>query len=253
MTQTKAPGETVPVVRTLDLQREYIMGEVRVHALRGVDIAIHRGEYTAVMGPSGSGKSTLMHLIGCLDTPSEGVLEIDGISTTRMTPNQLADLRNRKIGFVFQQFNLLARMSILENVETPLLYAGKAPKQRRELALAALDRVGLADRVKHTPAELSGGQKQRAAIARAIVTRPDLLIADEPTGALDTKTGHQILELFDQLNSEGLTILLVTHDSGVGDSSRRVLTIRDGLISGEFTGNRPGTAAARQITEGGKG
>lgn len=239
----------VPVIETLDLKRRYVMGEEVVHALRGVSISIQAGEFTAIMGPSGSGKSTLMHLIGCLDTPSEGELLIDGVSTSKLKETRLAELRNKKIGFVFQQFNLLNRASILENVETPLLYMGIPPRRRRELALEALERVGLGDRIRHKPTELSGGQKQRAAIARAIVTRPSLLMADEPTGALDTKTGDNILRLFQELNQQGLTVLIVTHDPSVGDSCRRVLTIRDGLISGEFFGEKPGTSASLQIVQ----
>jgi putative ABC transport system ATP-binding protein len=248
--QSTAENSQIPVIQTIDLKRFYIMGDIVVQALRGVSISIEPGEFTAIMGPSGSGKSTLMHLIGCLDTPTEGNLLIDGVSTRKLKEAKLAYLRNKKIGFVFQQFNLLNRISILENVETPLLYAGVSPRKRRKLALEALDRVGLGDRVKHRPTELSGGQKQRAAIARAIVNNPSLLMADEPTGALDTRTGHQILELFHELNTQGLTVLMVTHDPEVGDACRRVLTIRDGLISEEFTGNRPGTTASQHISQG---
>ncbi|GAB6091600.1 ABC transporter ATP-binding protein [Spirochaeta dissipatitropha] len=240
----------VPVIETRNIQRYYTMGTVVVQALRGVSISIATGEMTAIMGPSGSGKSTLMHLMGCLDTPTKGELLIDGVLTSRLKEARLAQLRNRKIGFVFQQFNLLNQSSILENVETPLLYAGIPLMKRRKLALEALDMVGLSDRVKHRPTELSGGQKQRAAIARAIVNKPSLLIADEPTGALDTRTGHQILELFSNLNQQGLTVLIVTHDPAVGDSCRRVLTIRDGLISEEFFGERPGTTAGMHIAQG---
>jgi putative ABC transport system ATP-binding protein len=240
----------IPVIQTRNLKRFYTMGEITVEALRGVSITIKTGEFTAIMGPSGSGKSTLMHLIGCLDTPTEGDLFIDGLNTANLKESKLAHLRNKKIGFVFQQFNLLNRASILENVETPLLYGGVGPKRRRQLAMNALEQVGLADRVRHKPTELSGGQKQRAAIARAIVSEPSLLIADEPTGALDTRTGHQILELFEQLNRQGLSVLMVTHDAEVGNACRRVLTIRDGYISEEFTGDRPGSAASLHITQG---
>lgn len=241
---------SVPVIETRNIQRYYTMGTVVVQALRGVSISIAAGEMTAIMGPSGSGKSTLMHLMGCLDTPTQGELLIDGVQTSRLKEARLAQLRNHKIGFVFQQFNLLNQSSILENVETPLLYAGIPLKKRRKMAMEALDMVGLSDRVKHRPTELSGGQKQRAAIARAIVNKPSLLIADEPTGALDTRTGHQILDLFLNLNRQGLTVLIVTHDPAVGDSCRRVLTIRDGLISEEFSGDRPGTTAGMHIAQG---
>ncbi|WP_052078747.1 ABC transporter ATP-binding protein [Spirochaeta lutea] len=223
-----------PVIRTVDLEKTYQMGAVRVDALRGVSITINPGELTTIMGPSGSGKSTLMHLMGCLDTPSGGSILIDGESTARMRESQLARMRNRKIGFVFQQFNLLNRTSILENVAAPLLYAGVSLAKRKKLAVQALERVGLADRVHHKPNELSGGQKQRAAIARAIVTQPSLLLADEPTGALDSKTGHQILELFQDLNRQGLTVVMVTHDPEVGAMTRRTITIRDGLIESDI-------------------
>ncbi|KGE71688.1 hypothetical protein DC28_10530 [Spirochaeta lutea] len=233
MSLLKSPsGE--PVIRTVDLEKTYQMGAVRVDALRGVSITINPGELTTIMGPSGSGKSTLMHLMGCLDTPSGGSILIDGESTARMRESQLARMRNRKIGFVFQQFNLLNRTSILENVAAPLLYAGVSLAKRKKLAVQALERVGLADRVHHKPNELSGGQKQRAAIARAIVTQPSLLLADEPTGALDSKTGHQILELFQDLNRQGLTVVMVTHDPEVGAMTRRTITIRDGLIESDI-------------------
>jgi putative ABC transport system ATP-binding protein len=189
-----------------------------------------KGEFTAIMGPSGSGKSTLMNLIGCLDTPTTGHICIDGKDTAGMNDTELAYLRNRKVGFVFQQFNLLGKLSALKNVETPLMYTGYSPKLRKEIAIQALEKVGLGDRINHKPTELSGGQKQRVAIARALVGNPSILLADEPTGALDTVTGLQIMELFDQLNSEGRTVVFVTHDRNLGGQCRRQIHLRDGKI-----------------------
>lgn len=214
------------------VRRHYRMGENVVRALDGVSFAIGRGERVAIMGPSGSGKSTCMNLIGCLDRPSEGRVLVDGMDTAGLGDGELAALRNRTIGFVFQQFHLLPRLDIARNVEMPLLYAGMKSRERRELALRALERVGLADRARHRPSELSGGQRQRAAIARALVNSPHILLADEPTGALDTATGRAVLDLFDEINRGGTTIIVVTHDPAIGASYPRVLRLRDGVLEG---------------------
>jgi len=219
-----------PVILLEDVRRYYIVGEYCVKALDGISLEIMKGEFTAIMGPSGSGKSTLMNLIGCLDTPTTGHICIDGKDTAGMNDTELAYLRNRKVGFVFQQFNLLGKLSALKNVETPLMYTGYSPKLRKEIAIQALEKVGLGDRINHKPTELSGGQKQRVAIARDLVGNPSILLADEPTGALDTVTGLQIMELFDQLNSEGRTVVFVTHDRNLGGQCRRQIHLRDGKI-----------------------
>lgn len=218
-----------PVIYIDDVHRYYVVGDFVVKALDGVSMSVGRGDFIAIMGPSGSGKSTLMNLIGCLDTPTSGKILIDGEDTSGLNETELSYIRNRKIGFVFQQFNLLAKMSALENVMTPLLYTGGiGVKERRERAEYALERVGLKDRMKHSPNELSGGQKQRVAIARALVTRPSIILADEPTGALDTTTGNQIMELFGELNGEGNTIVIVTHNEEIGRSCPHQIGIRDG-------------------------
>ncbi len=209
------------------------VGSEEIHALRGVDLAVERGESLAIVGPSGSGKSTLMNLIGCLDTPTGGEYVLDGARVAELDDDALAELRNKKVGFVFQSFNLLPRQTALENVGVPLRYAGFSARERREASAVALGRVGLADRVDHRPEQLSGGQKQRVAIARALVTRPAIVLADEPTGALDQKTGAEILRLFQQLNDEGATVILVTHDEKVAASARRKVTIVDGKIVGD--------------------
>ena len=216
------------VIRLQDVRRYYVMGEFVVKALDGVSVDIKRGEFSSIMGPSGSGKSTMMNLIGCLDTPTSGLIDIDGENTAGLNETELAYIRNRKVGFVFQQFNLLGKLTALDNVIVPLLYAGMSVRERKQKALDALERVGLADRLHHRPNELSGGQKQRVAIARALVNDPTILLADEPTGALDTKTGNQIMELFEELNSEGRTVIFVTHDRELGMRCHRQIRIRDG-------------------------
>jgi len=209
------------------------MGTEMVHALRGVSLEIQKGEYVAIMGPSGSGKSTLMNLLGCLDTPTDGSYELNGLRVSEMDDNQLAEIRNREIGFIFQTFNLLPRSDALRNVELPLIYAGVPPAQRRKAALETLASVGLADRVHHRPNELSGGQRQRVAVARALVNRPSILLADEPTGNLDSKTGTEIMALFENLSNNGNTIIVVTHEEAIARQSRRIIRIRDGLIASD--------------------
>jgi putative ABC transport system ATP-binding protein len=212
------------------IKKIYQMGKVKVEALRGVSFYIHKGEFVAIMGPSGSGKSTLMHIIGCLDQPTEGNFIIGGKDVSKLNDDKLAEIRNKSIGFVFQQFNLLSRTSILHNVEIPLIYAGQKSKQRRKLAMQVLESVGLGDRVKHKPSEISGGEKQRAAIARALVNNPLIILADEPTGNLDTKTGEEIMKIFYKLHQQGNTVIMVTHEAEVAKHARRIIHLRDGLI-----------------------
>jgi putative ABC transport system ATP-binding protein len=220
----------MPIIETQNLWKTYIMGSEEIHALRGVDLSIEKGEYVAIMGPSGSGKSTLMNLIGCLDTPSKGSYLLNGKQVSEMNDNELARIRNEEIGFVFQTFNLLPRATALHNVELPLVYAGVPNKERQERAKESLRRVELVDRMTHKPNELSGGQRQRVAIARALVNNPSILLADEPTGNLDSKTGVEIMALFERLYRAGNTIILVTHEADIAEHAHRVVHIRDGKI-----------------------
>lgn len=212
------------------VRKTYSTGVVEVEALRGIDLDVDEGEYLAIMGPSGSGKSTLMHIIGCLDVPTAGTYALDGTDVSRMSEKQLAEVRNKKIGFVFQQFNLLASLSALRNVELPMVYAGVPAPQRRERAELALEKVGLAKRMQHRPGELSGGQQQRVSVARALVTDPALILADEPTGNLDSHSTGEILELFEELNEAGRTIVIITHEPDVGERARHLVHIYDGLL-----------------------
>jgi putative ABC transport system ATP-binding protein len=220
-----------PVIETRQLTKTYVTGASSVHALRGIDLTIHPGEFVAVMGTSGSGKSTLMNVLGCLDTPTSGSYRLDGVQVESLDRNELAAIRNRKIGFVFQGFNLLPRTSAVENVRLPLLYDRSGRKRdTRALAVAALESVGLGDRVDHEPSELSGGQQQRVAIARALVTEPALILADEPTGNLDTRTSIEVMALFQSLNDRGITIVVVTHEHDIAAYAKRIVEVRDGTI-----------------------
>jgi putative ABC transport system ATP-binding protein len=232
------PAETIrpPGLIVIDIEnitKHYIMGEETVHALRGVTLQIHRNEYLAIMGPSGSGKSTLMNMLGCLDTPSSGRYEFNGKNVSEMDGDELAAIRNREIGFVFQTFNLLPRSTSLRNVELPLIYAGIDPHTREERAAQSLRDVGLGDRIHHKPNELSGGQRQRVAIARALVNKPSIVLADEPTGNLDSKTGEEIMALLENLYQRGNTIILVTHEADIARHARRTVYLRDGLIESD--------------------
>ncbi len=225
------------VIKMTNITKSYEMGTQVVHALRGVDVAIDEGELVAIMGPSGSGKSTLMNMIGCLDVPNSGVYQLDGIDVSTLNDDEQAKIRNKRIGFVFQQFNLLPRTSALKQVALPLMYAGYGRSDRYKRAKEALEKVGLGDRIDHRPDELSGGQQQRVAIARAIATNPSIILADEPTGALDTKTGEEILELFGEFNQQGMTIIMVTHDPEVAKRAERIIWLRDGLVTENDAGH----------------
>ncbi|HCA80677.1 MAG TPA: macrolide ABC transporter ATP-binding protein [Bacteroidetes bacterium] len=221
------------VIRLNNITKIYHVGSEDVHALQSVTLEIQRNEYVAIMGPSGSGKSTMMNIIGCLDTPTSGLYELNQINVSEMNDNQLARIRNKEIGFVFQTFNLLARSDVLHNVELPLIYGGVGSSERKKLAREAIGRVGLTERIHHKPNELSGGQRQRVAIARALVTQPSILLADEPTGNLDSKTGDEIMALFDLLQKEGNTIILVTHEEYIAEHTDRIIRLRDGHIEAD--------------------
>ena len=221
------------VIRIRDLTREYLMGEERILALRGVTLDVRRNEYLAIMGPSGSGKSTMMNLLGCLDTPTAGEYRLNGEEVSRLADDALARVRNREIGFVFQTFNLLPRATALHNVELPLVYAGVRSRERRDRAMAALERVGLGHRVEHRPNELSGGQRQRVAIARALVNEPSILLADEPTGNLDSSTSEEIMRVFGDLHAAGQTVIMVTHEPDIAAHAERIVTLRDGRVESD--------------------
>ncbi len=225
------------LIEISDLTKIYQMGLVQVHALRGVSLTIDTGEYVAIVGASGSGKSTLMNMIGLLDRPTGGRYRLQDTEASELNKSKLADLRNHEIGFVFQQFNLLPRVNARRQVELPLFYAGISGKQRHQMAAEALSLVGLADRMHHRPDELSGGQQQRVAIARALVNRPSILLADEPTGALDSKTGQEVLSLFEELNAQGITVIVVTHDAHVAERARRIVTLSDGVVISDINGS----------------
>jgi putative ABC transport system ATP-binding protein len=244
-----APASTCPVIQLRNLTKTYRTGEVEVTAVRGVNLDIHRGEFVAVMGASGSGKSTLMNTIGCLDQPTSGDYLLDGVAVAGLRRKELAKLRNRKLGFVFQSFNLLARTSALENVELPMFYSHPLTslRERRRRAAQALEKVGLANRSGHHPSQLSGGQQQRIAIARALVNRPELVLADEPTGNLDTRTSIELMGLFQELNDSGITIVMVTHELDIAAYCRRIIVMRDGLILSD-TANENRRSAQQEIT-----
>lgn len=229
------------MIRLVDIKKIYKMGDYEVHALKGVNLHVAPKEFVAIIGPSGSGKSTLMNMIGCLDVPTSGECYIEGIGVSKMKDNQLADLRNQKLGFIFQQYNLLPKLSALENVELPLIYRGVSASQRHKMAKEALERVGLGEKIRHKPTELSGGQQQRVSIARALCGKPALILADEPTGALDSKSGVEIMAMLHELHDEGNTIVVITHDMKVAKQADRIVTISDGEITSDVD-NKDGRA-----------
>lgn len=237
------------IIRIEGIRKIYKLGNQQVRALDGVDITIHENEYVAIMGPSGSGKSTMMNILGCLDTPTEGVYMLNGTDVSRMDDSQLADVRNREIGFVFQSFNLLPKYTAIENVALPLIYAGITRQEREERARKALEEVGLQQRMEHKPAELSGGQRQRVAVARALINRPSIILADEPTGNLDTKTSIEVMNLFEQIYNNGNTVIVVTHEEDIALHARRIIRLRDGKIESDTINPHPAMADATAITE----
>jgi putative ABC transport system ATP-binding protein len=237
------------IIRTTDIVKLYVMGTEQLYALKGVSMTIRKNEYVAIMGPSGSGKSTFMNIIGCLDTPTSGTYELNGQHVSEMDDNELAQVRNKEIGFVFQTFNLLPRSNALHNVELPLIYAGKSKDERIELAEDALAKVGLQERMFHKPNELSGGQRQRVAIARALVNQPSIILADEPTGNLDSKTGDEIMEVFNNIHSLGNTVILVTHEDFIAEYAHRVIRLRDGVIESDKPTAKGLKLAGEQVAE----
>lgn len=234
-----------PLIEMQELSKTYLMGDTKVHALRGVSLSIDSGEFVAIMGPSGSGKSTLMNMLGCLDRPDQGVWRLNGEEIGRLSDDQLATIRNHTVGFIFQNFNLLSRSSALKNVELPLLYRGLKQEQRRQLASEALNRVGLADRLHHKPKELSGGQQQRVAIARALVGDPKIILADEPTGNLDSRSGLEIMSILQDLNQQGRTLIMVTHDPAIGEQCHRIIRLLDGRVVSDQNNPHPVSAKER--------
>lgn len=232
-------SERQEVIKIKGLYKIYDVGSQKVHALDGVDLSIYKNDYVAIMGPSGSGKSTMMNILGCLDTPTKGTYVLGGTDVSQMSDGELADVRNKEIGFVFQSFNLLPKYTSLDNVALPLIYAGAAKAERDERATKALERVGLADRMAHTPSELSGGQRQRVAIARAVVNNPTIILADEPTGNLDTKTSIEIMKIFEQVYKDGNTIIIVTHEDDISKFARRIVRLRDGKIESDTVNPNP--------------
>ena len=224
------------IINVKDIKKSYTVGTQEINALRGINLSVEKGEFISIMGPSGSGKTTLMNIIGCLDTPSSGEYELNGSLVSKLEDDELARIRNKEIGFVFQSFNLLAKNSVLENVMLPLKYAGFEKSEAVKKSNEVIDKVGLSDRLAHTPAELSGGQQQRVAIARALVNKPSIIFADEPTGNLDSKTGKEVMTIFKELNASGQTIILITHEESIANQSNRIITIKDGLIKSDNRG-----------------